>query len=44
MATDGYGAETNRRYELVMAGLGGQGVLLATQILIRAGLGEYRAP
>jgi 2-oxoglutarate ferredoxin oxidoreductase subunit gamma len=33
--------KTNRRYELVMAGLGGQGVLLATQILIRAAMQEY---
>ena len=30
-----------RRYELVVAGLGGQGVLLATQLLVRAGLREY---
>jgi 2-oxoglutarate ferredoxin oxidoreductase subunit gamma len=41
MTTDRYGTKGNRRYELVMAGLGGQGVLLATQILIRAGMGEY---
>jgi 2-oxoglutarate ferredoxin oxidoreductase subunit gamma len=41
MTTDRFGTETNRRYELVMAGLGGQGVLLATQILIRAAMGEY---
>jgi 2-oxoglutarate ferredoxin oxidoreductase subunit gamma len=33
--------EGNRRYELVMAGLGGQGVLLATQVLMRAGLEEF---
>ncbi|MBW1818327.1 MAG: 2-oxoacid:acceptor oxidoreductase family protein [Deltaproteobacteria bacterium] len=41
MTTDRYGTKENRRYELVMAGLGGQGVLLATQILMRAGMGEY---
>jgi len=41
MTTDRYDAVTNRCYELVMAGLGGQGVLLATQILIRAAMGEY---
>jgi 2-oxoglutarate ferredoxin oxidoreductase subunit gamma len=39
--TDRYGTQTSRRFELVMAGLGGQGVLLATQILIRAGMGVY---
>ena len=41
MTTDQYRTEGNRRYELVMAGLGGQGVLLATQILMRAGMEEY---
>ena len=41
MTIDQDGTKGNRRYELVMAGLGGQGVLLATQILMRAGLGEY---
>jgi 2-oxoglutarate ferredoxin oxidoreductase subunit gamma len=41
MTTDRYGTNGNRRFELVMAGLGGQGVLLATQILIRAGMQEY---
>lgn len=30
-----------RRFELVMAGQGGQGVLLATQVLIRAGLDQF---
>jgi 2-oxoglutarate ferredoxin oxidoreductase subunit gamma len=30
-----------RRYELMMAGLGGQGVLLATQLLISAGISEF---
>ena len=36
------GASANgRRYELMVAGLGGQGALLATQILVRAGLGEF---
>lgn len=42
MSTEQHATKTNRRYELVMAGLGGQGVLLATQILIRAAVGEYR--
>jgi 2-oxoglutarate ferredoxin oxidoreductase subunit gamma len=30
-----------RRYELVVAGLGGQGVLLITQILVMAGMKEF---
>ena len=30
-----------RRYELMMAGLGGQGVLLATQLLISSGISEF---
>ena len=30
-----------RRYELMMAGLGGQGVLLATQLFISAGISEF---
>jgi len=33
--------EREKRYELVVAGLGGQGVLLATQILVRAGLQKF---
>ncbi len=41
MTEDNFGTRGTRRYELVMAGLGGQGVLLATQVLIRAGLGEF---
>jgi 2-oxoglutarate ferredoxin oxidoreductase subunit gamma len=30
-----------RRYELMMAGLGGQGVLLTTQLVISAGISEF---
>lgn len=41
MTTDNLKEQGNRRHELVMAGLGGQGVLLATQVLIRAGMGEF---
>ncbi len=41
MTTEQSSTKTNRRYELVMAGLGGQGVLLATQILIRSAMAEY---
>jgi len=41
MTTANLKEQGNRRHELVMAGLGGQGVLLATQILIRAGMGEF---
>jgi 2-oxoglutarate ferredoxin oxidoreductase subunit gamma len=41
MTTEKLKMQGNRRYELVMAGLGGQGVLLATQVLIRAGVGEF---
>jgi len=46
VAADGKGRKrsprsSSRRHELVVAGLGGQGVLLATQLLVRAGLREY---
>ena len=41
MTKNNLNEQGGRRYELVMAGLGGQGVLLATQVLIRAGVGEF---
>lgn len=41
MTTDNLNAQGDRRHELVMAGLGGQGVLLATQVLMRASVGEF---
>ncbi|MBW1869916.1 MAG: 2-oxoacid:acceptor oxidoreductase family protein [Deltaproteobacteria bacterium] len=39
--TENSGEKGKRRHELIMAGLGGQGVLLATQVLMRAGLEEF---
>lgn len=41
-AKEAGGPDKARRYELMMAGLGGQGVLLATQLFISAGLSEFK--
>lgn len=39
--TNGNGHEASERLELKMAGIGGQGVLLAAQLLARAGIREF---